>query len=638
MPTRKKPAANASLPTPPIPKGEYDLSPPGNIAKERLGPPAVQQLSQSFSLINPAAVYLYRQARFAPISYLTPESLSSQLSEWNVGTMRRFSLTMDAIENRDALTKSSTGKLKMSLSRRDYEIVKVEGADDAEADAHAEALNFFYSHVEATNAIDRNLRGGFGTLVHQMMDAALKKYAVHEIVWKPVVAEDGDLCGLSATFIFVPLWFFENRTGALRFAGNFAWDGIPLKDGQWMVTVGDGIMEAISVSWMYKTIALRDLLIYSERNGMPLPIGKTPHTNNSPGWTAMKDAIESIGVNSSILIGIQDEIDKLEFGASGQLPQPILIDYCDKVISALARGADLGTLSSGAHTQGTGASLQGEETELIEMHNGQMITETLNHYVDPQILRWTFGENVIPKAYVKLNIPKPKDTKLEILVDQFLVSCGVKLSVHGALERYGRAEAADGEETLSVPEQNAVQATGFGEDNLAGVETNGSGRMAANAQGVSKIFIERAKARLAKDTSLAVKPLLDKLRAIAAMTNADGIQAALKKLKDDLPVYLRKINRTPDNAAAMQEIMGAMVLNGLVSTPAPRRAANEKPDPEKIVVRTNGHAPRVTLDDGTAANEDGSFNLNLKVRNGRKRVKLDRDAEGAVIGAEVTEE
>src|SRR5205814_5655978 len=280
----------------------------------------------------------------------------------------------------------------------------------------ADALGYFYANLEATNAIDRNLRGGFGTLVHQMMDAALKKYAVHEIVWRPVTSEDGEVCGLTATFIFVPLWFFENRTGSLRFAGNFAWDGIPLKDGQWMVTVGDGIMEAIAVSYMYKTICMRDWLIYSERNGMPAPIGKTPHANGTPGWEAMRQALESIGTDNAILIGIQDAIDKLEFGASGQVPYPILVEYMEKLISALARGADLGTLSSGHHAQGTGASLQGQETELIEMHNGQMITETLNHYVDPVVLRWHFGAGVIPKAYVKLNIPKPKDTKLEILI------------------------------------------------------------------------------------------------------------------------------------------------------------------------------------------------------------------------------
>jgi phage gp29-like protein len=425
---KRKTSANASLPTPKVTSPSYDLSPPGNIATQRLGTPPIQQTSVTESLVNAAAIYLYRQARFTPISFLNPEVMSSQLSEWNVGTMRRFSLTMDAIEARDCLVKSVTSKLKMSLSRRSYEIVKVTGADEGDAESHAQALEYFYSNVEVTNAVDRNIRGGFGTLVYQMMDATLKRYAVHEIVWKPIGTEQ-----LTASFVFVPLWFFENRTGSLRFAGNFAWDGIPLKEGNWMVTVGDGIMEAICVAWMYKTIALRDWLIYSERNGMPMPIGKTAFGATTPGYKAMKTALDSIGSDTSILIGIQDAIDKLEFGATGQLPYPILVEYMDKIISAVARGADLSTLSSGKQSEGVGATLQGEESELIEQHNGQMVTETLNHYVDPYVLRWHFGPDTVPCAYIKLNIPKKKDTALDIQVDEFLLKCGVRLGTDEAM-------------------------------------------------------------------------------------------------------------------------------------------------------------------------------------------------------------
>jgi len=578
---KSKTTANAALPTPDLPKPSYDLSPPANLATQRLGGADVQQTSQALSLINPAAVYLYRQARFQPIAHLSPEALTSQLSEWNVGTMRRFSLTMDALESRDLVIKSATGKLKMALARRDYEIVKVEGADPVEAEKHAQALEYFYSNLECTNAVDRNQRGGFGTLVLQMMDATLKKYAVHEIVWKPQIDDEGEVLGLTASFVFVPLWFFENRTGSLRFCGNFAWDGITLTDGQWMVTVGDGIMEAISVGWMYKTIALRDWLIYSERNGMPLPIGKTTHPNGTPGFDAMKRALEAIGTDSALIIGIADAIEKLEFGATGQLPYPLLVDYIDKAICAVARGADLGTLSSGKHAEGTGASLQGDETDLIEQHNGQMITETLNHYIDPVVLRWHFGQNVVPKAYVKLNIPKPKDLNLEIAVDQFLLSCGVKLSIASALERYGRAEAEDDEEMLSAPQPAAVPGQGLdGEEddpNGAPANRNGNGhrngniasQTAANAAQISKVFLNRAKARFAKDTSLALKPLRDRLKAISEMANDEQMQAALKKLRDDLPVYLRKANKTPDNAQGLQDLMGVMLLNGLVTGPRP---------------------------------------------------------------------
>jgi hypothetical protein len=73
------------------------------------------------------------------------------------------------------------------------------------------ALKHFYDHVTATNAINENETGGFKLLVRQMADAIGKKFAVHEIVWKPGAD------GLTAEFRFAPLWFFENRTGRLRY-------------------------------------------------------------------------------------------------------------------------------------------------------------------------------------------------------------------------------------------------------------------------------------------------------------------------------------------------------------------------------------------------------------------------------------
>ena len=567
----------------------------------RLGSPNVQQAQNTESLINPAAIYLYRQARFQPISQLNPESLSWQLSEWNVGTMRRFSLTMDAIENRDAVIKSVTGKLKQSLSRRSIDIVKVEGCDDddVEADSHAKALKDFYNNVECTNAVDRNLRGGVSTLILQMMDAALKKYACHEIVWKP--SADGQ--SLSATFVFVPLWFFENRTGSLRFCGNFAWDGIPLKDGNWCITVGDGIMEAITVAWMYKTISLRDWLIYSEKHGMPGIVGKTVFQAGSAGWTAVEEAVKAVASDFSAVIGAQDSIEAVQFGQTGQLPYPPLVEYMDKAISALARGADLSTMSAGSGSQGAGqgASLQGDEADLIEQHYGQMITETLNHYVDINVLKWHFGEGVVPKAYSKLNVPKRKDVANEIAVDQALVGMGVQLSKADACERYGRNEATDQQiaegDVLSAPaaanpfgqqgvDENGNPVAGAGavsDTRKAWLESFRNGQAGGGQSGnpaakrlqnwrakqngeVEQVDItpqqrialyHQSKQKLgdaAKAATNELAPLVRKLENILAMPNDRHYAAAVAALRHEIPTLAANVDRSVGNATCLLDI------------------------------------------------------------------------------------
>lgn len=501
------------------------------LATERLGDPNVQGTDQQASvqqLINSGAVYQYKLARWQPISVLNPEVLTSQLTEWNVGTMRRFSLTMDAVENRDLIVKGATGKLKMALARRNYEIVKVEGADPDEADAHSDALKYFYNNLTATSAVDRNIRGGFSRLVQLIMDAALKRYAPFEIIWEP----RGEM--LTATFVHVPLWFFENRTGILRFAGNFSWDGVPLREGKWMVACGEGIMESIVVAWMYKTLALRDWLIYSERNGMPAPIAKTPHAKGTPAWNALSDALQNIGVDSTVIIGLQDEIEKLDFGAAGALPYPILVQYCDRAICSIARGADLGTLSSGQETEGTGASLQGDESDLIEQHYGQMVSETLNHYVDPFILKWHFGEDVVPCAYTRLDIPKKKDINAELMVDDKLVTWGVELGVENALERYGRVEAGPGDRILQNP--FAMQP---GEGQEFDGEFGANSRLTEEQRvKLARLFVKQASNRLARRASERCRPAITRLLAANQQKRPEDFLASLRGLRAELPALM----------------------------------------------------------------------------------------------------
>lgn len=513
------------------------------LAAERLGTPDIQGTSTTETLINAAAVYLFKQARFNPISSLTPEVLTAQLAEWQVGYMRRFSATMDTIENRDMVVKAATGKLKMALARRQYEIVKVEGADPEEAEAHENALKQFYNNCTATSAVDRNIKGGFSRLVHFMMDAALKRYAPFEIIWQP----RGDY--LTACFAHVPLYFFENRTGVLRFAGNFAWDGVPLREGRWMVACGEGIMEAVTIGWMYKALGLRDWMVYSERAGIPTAVAKTPHAKNSPAWEALSDAMQRIGADSSIIIGLQDELDKLEFGTSGQLPYPILIEYLDRAIVALARGADLGTLSAhGGGGEGQGASLQGDESDLVEQHYGAMVSETLNHYVDPYVLAWHFGEGTTPCAYVRLNVPKKQDTQLELQVDEKLIGWGVPLSVESALERYGRASAGPDEPVLEsqmerMMEQEAQQ-QGFGAN---------ARRPLTDAQKAraSRLLVNQAARRACRDASAANSTALEGMRRLLGLRDPQAFAASLRSLRAGLGATDRRTRRELDAAVAI---------------------------------------------------------------------------------------
>jgi hypothetical protein len=131
------------------------------------------------------------------------------------------------------------------------------------------------------------------------------------------------------------------------------------------------------------------------------------------------------------------------------LPYPELIERVDRLLASLWRGADLSTLS---RDRGYGASLQEKETCALEEDDAEMLTETLNRYVDEWVIRQVFGEEVRPLARVKVLVSPRECTTNDLRVDEFLLRHGAPLSVEATLNRYGRALPKAGEQVfLTAP-------------------------------------------------------------------------------------------------------------------------------------------------------------------------------------------
>jgi phage gp29-like protein len=190
-----------------------------------------------------------------------------------------------------------------------------------------------------------------------MMDTVGNKYAVHVIIFSPKSASQTGFARfkLTANFRFVPLWFFENRDGRLKFLLNEgATEGVDLEPGAWLVTVGDGLMEACSLAYLFKHLPLGDWLVYCEKNGMPGVQGITDAPPNSTQWDRARDAVQNFGAEFHALMSRGTDIEALDLSSRGELPYPALIDRMDRAIAALWRGSDLTTLS---RQSGAGASL-----------------------------------------------------------------------------------------------------------------------------------------------------------------------------------------------------------------------------------------------------------------------------------------
>lgn len=414
--------------------------------------------------------------RFNPIAGLTPEKLGKHLTAFRAGYFSEAAQLFDIIEKRDDTLACVVPKRKKAVARRDWEVLTVD--DSPEAARHKQALEYFYENLTVENAIDAHESGGWSLLLRQMMDAVGKKYAVHEILWQSSPA------GMTAIFRFVPLWYFVAPEGALEFTpliGQAA--GAPLLPNEWLVTTGDGLMESSAVAYMYKRLPLRDWLVYCERNGMPGVKAVTNAAPDSPEWKKTEDAVRSFAAEWAAVFSAGTEMDAVDLTAKGELPYPGLVDRMDRKLAAIWRGGDLSSTSA-TQGQGQGASVQDQESQLLEEDDAAQLTGALNTQIDPYVLKKTVGADR-PLAYVKIVVPQRQNVTQDLAIDSFLRDSGAPLSQQATAERYGRPLAEANEEILQPP---AGPAPAFGHPLVPAANAAPAADRAALAAGLRADF------------------------------------------------------------------------------------------------------------------------------------------------------
>ncbi len=497
--------------------------------------------------LSPERIERSIQSRFNPLSNLTPARLVGQLDAFNAGYLADAARTWDAMLRRDDRLPALAQKRLSAIARYGFDVVSVDCDGDAtleaEAKAHADKIQFFLNHLTATNALDENQRGGFSLLVRQMASAVGMRYAVHEIVWQP------EADGLSATFRHVPLWFFENRTGRLRFLEqDYGVTGIDMPEDEWLVTVGPGLMEASSVAWMYKRLPLRDWLAFSEKFGFPGVLGKTSAAKGTAEWTAMEDAVRAFGNDWGAVCNSGESLELIEAKGGTNMPFEALIERMDKALAIMWRGGDLGT-ASGAGADSTGASLQGDETDLIEQDDASWLSEVLQTSVIRQVIEYHFGIGTRPLAYVQIRTRDRKDTKMDLEMFKTLSEIGVPITVGSVIERFGLTAPRADEELLKRPSAPVVPNPA-----LPGTEEPLANEVAA-ALGVPKGW---------------VSPIEDLLARLQAKVEDGNVSDAeiLQFFKDtqaQLPELLGGMD-VEALAGVFESALGASVLEGVRET------------------------------------------------------------------------
>lgn len=404
-----------------------------------------------------------RQVRHNPIRGLSAESLARALDAFDYGDLRQAALLWEQMARRDDMIPTVKAKRERAVVRRSWKVLRVDQSD--EAAAHAEALEYFWEHASGVNAFDRNERGGTRVVMTHIMQAVTFRYAAQHIVWKP----QGDL--LTAEFEFVPLSFFENRTGMLRFTrtGTEA-EGEELRPNDWLVTAGEGLMFTASIIYYGKRCSLQDWETFCEKFGLPGVVGKTRAAKGSAEWESMAEAVGSFVNDWAAVTGADDTIELIQAGGSGSLlPMRDKVERADRMIAALWRGADLSTLSSQTGADSTGAGLQDDEAHGMAMDDAAMVSEAMQE-IDRRVIAWHFGRGVEPMAYTIVPCPERKDLQTRLTAIEKLRGMGLDIAKDEVREDFGFQTPAEGEELLEAPPPPVLPGMGPGKPGEPGEE------------------------------------------------------------------------------------------------------------------------------------------------------------------------
>lgn len=568
----------------------YPVSGPTAASLDPVGSP-IRQPIKTETDISAQRVQQYLLARFNPIRGLSPRLLSTYLEQYDLGFLRQMSLVWHKIKERDDQIAAVVESREVKPADMSWEITQTD--ESPEATQHKQALEDFYNGISVSHALDKNQRGGVQLLLKMMMQAVGDKFAPFEIVWRPETDR------LTAEIKYVPVWFFENRTGELRFLPyELALQGVPLEAGGWMVHVGKGLFAATSICYLYKQMGLKTWVNYQEKFGIPYLHAKTNAEFESSEWNGLQAALQNFGSDGGIVTKLTTEIEAIIMGSQGAMPHEPFVDRMDRSIARIWRGGDLSSMSKGGgagHSGGgVGALPQMENESALAKTDAEMLSETCQFYLDRWVIRYRFGDDVMPKAKFCLQPPQQIDTDREIKVDQFLLSAGVPQAVSDLLERYGRNMPSEGDVLAHAPAAPAFGGAAAG--GPAGAGGGGAGQpavsfdaakkifdpdkdlvtqrklwfekhaeaglanVAANAPGMRR-FVRTAADLQAAALAKSLQPLRTKLAEVAGIEDPAARASALQALRQTLPSYVRQ-GVSHELVKVIEDSLGTAVVIG----------------------------------------------------------------------------
>jgi hypothetical protein len=427
------------------------------------------------SQFNQARIEWAIRLKYSPMPKLDMDYLATLNNSFRIGDIRTVGKVWEFMMESDGELAVNEDKRACDAAGQEWKIVS-DGSRDG--DKHAAALQYFYDHLKATEALEQDDCGKTDHLIYQMISAHSFRYSIHEMLLRidnPAAKE------VTAEFRHTPVWFFECRRGYLGYLKHiFDLYGIPCVEGEWLTVVGKGWMRALSFAYAMKHFPLRDWLLFCCRYGTGVLEGITEAQKDSPEWQQAEELLATIANDAVGLHNRGIELKFLDQPAKNQLPFQPLIEMVNGLYAKCYRGVDLATGSRGATSSGSasaknpvGASVQSEESGLYLARDCKWLTGYANQRIDAPIIRYLFNQE--PRAAFVLMPPLNDDTTEDLASFDSLWPKGFRFGLAELSNRFRWKYAGPDEPCLPPPAPQPAPG-----NNGNGKNGNGNGKPAAS--------------------------------------------------------------------------------------------------------------------------------------------------------------
>jgi phage gp29-like protein len=372
-------------------------------------------------------------------NHLTPHRLSSVLERAAQGDIVDFLTLAEEMEEREPHYSSVLGTRKRAVSGVSHEIVA--GSDSARDEEIAQSVRGIFSGEELPD------------LAEDVLDALGKGFSATEIKWETSAKQWKP----SKMVWRDPRFFrFDQRSGDELLLIDEEYPlGRPLPPFKFIthsprikcgLKIRGGLARMAAVTYLCKSVALGDWMVFAELFGMPIRVGKYGPNATDAEKATLRNAVANIGSDAAAIIPQSMVIELLERVGSGngEVAYEVLCNWLDRQTSKGVLGQTMTTDDGSSQAQ---ANVHNDVREDICRADLRQLAKTLNRDLIRPYVDLNYGPQ---ENYPFLRFPIADALDIAAMTNALkeLVPFGLKVGQDGVRKKLALPEPQEGEELL----------------------------------------------------------------------------------------------------------------------------------------------------------------------------------------------